>query len=254
LAKIVTDKPIAVSFVSDQHIDVGGPTDLSQMMADAELIQQTPGMYCVLGGDGVNNHIKHRSAMANSKSAPGEEWRVYNHYLSVLGLKILGIISGNHDAWSYDFAGIDMVFELAKKQKVHYAPDEMVLTVELVDDSESEGQPYVIKIRHKYRYSSSLNLLHTVKRLFDQGSDPFDVGVVCHQHEGAMETFKRHGLTRYAFRPGSYQVSSDFTSAMGFNLTSPTCPTVVLWPEYRKIVPFEDVRDAAGFLGWLRSG
>lgn len=253
LAKVVSKQPIGVCFVSDQHIDTSGPTDLARMKADAELIQQTPGLYCILGGDGINNHIKHRSALVNSGSKPKDEWRLYNDYLGILGYKILGMVSGNHDAWSVQFAGIDMVFHLAQSNKVHYCADEIVLKVMLVDSPGADaGQGYTIKVRHKYRFGSTLNLLHTVKRMYDMAPDPFDVGVVCHHHEAAMETFNRHGLTRYAFRPGSYQVASEYSRAEGFNPTRPTCPTVILWPGKREIVAFEDVRRAVDYLAVLR--
>ena len=191
--------------------------------------------------------------MINQASKPKEEWRLYNDYLGILGYKILGVISGNHDAWSVQFAGIDMVFHLAKSNKVHYAPDEIVMRVGLVESPDDEvGQEYTIKVRHKYRFGSQLNLLHTVKRMYDMGADNFDIGVVCHHHEAAVETFNRHGLTRYAFRPGSYQIQSAYSKAEGFNDTYPTCPTVILWPGERRIVPFEDVHEAVDYLAALR--
>lgn len=251
LAHITTKAPIAIAFVSDQHIQTDGATDLARLREDAELIQQTPGMWCILGGDGIDNHIKHRASIINSGSKPSDEWRLYNDYLGILGYKILGMISGNHDFWSIQFAGVDMVFHLAKSNKVHYAPDEIVLTVKLGDPPD-DGQQYVIKVRHKYRYGSTLNLLHTVKRMYDQGSDPFDIGVVCHHHEAAFEMFNKHGLTRYAFRPGSYQVTSAYSRAEGFNDAYPTCPAVILWPGERKILPFGDAREAADVLATLR--
>lgn len=257
LTRIVTQQPIGICFPSDQHISMTGATRVDRLFEDAELIRDTPGMYCILGGDGCDNHLKHRRALVTSGSPPSEEWRLYNHYLATLGYRTLGIVSGNHDNWSVTFAGIDMVAHLAKNEKIHYAPDEIVMTIQLVNDihapdESSTGQEYVVKMRHKYRYSSSLNLLHTVKRMYDMGEDPFDIGVVCHHHEAAMETFNRHGLTRYAFRPGSYQVTTSYGREEGYNRSFPTCPTVVLWPGERRIEPFEDIRKAAAYLGAVR--
>lgn len=251
-ARIVTSKPIALTFVSDQHISTDGPVDMERMFADAELIQQTPGVYCLLGGDGVDNHLKHRRAIVNSGSKPSDEWRLYNQYLGVLGHKALAMISGNHDDWSIEMAGIDMVFWLAQKQKIHYAPDQVVLTVELVPGPDVDGQPYVIKMRHKYRYGSSFNQAHTVHRLYDWGGDAFDIGVIAHHHEACFATFNKHGLTRYAFRPGSYQVTSSYARGMGFNNAYPSCPTAVLFPDERRIVPFEDLRVAIDYLRAVR--
>jgi hypothetical protein len=255
LARIVTKHPVALTFVSDQHIQAGhGATDMARMYEDAELIQQTPSLYALLGGDGVDNHIKHRRALVESGSLPADEWRLYNHYLGIMGHKILGVIAGNHDHWARDFAGIDMVFELAQKQKIHYAPDEIVLMVELVDSAEADsGQRYTIKMRHKYRFNSSLNVGHTVKRMYDMAGDQFDIGCVCHNHVAHLESFDRHGLTRYAVRPGSYQIQTSFGSEQGYGLSYPTCPTAILWPNERRIVPFHDIREATEYLEVLRA-
>ena len=50
------DEPIALAFVSDQHISPGTPVDLARMRADAEYIRDTTNLYALLGGDGVDNH------------------------------------------------------------------------------------------------------------------------------------------------------------------------------------------------------
>lgn len=245
IAELVTTRPVALAFVSDQHLTMHGPCDVRRAFADAEAIQQTPGLFCLVGGDGVDNHIKHRAAMVGKGSRPTDEYRLYDGYLRALGHKILAVISGNHDDWTRDASGVDMVGLLAARHRLHYAPDEVVMTVRLVPEPGAEGQEYTVKLRHQYRYNSSLNLTHTVKRLYDMGGDPFDVGVVCHNHEAEVGTFNRHGLVRYAIRPGSYQVESAWSRRVGFGQSYPTCPGVVLWPGERRIELFEDLRGLA---------
>ncbi len=90
--------PIAISVISDQHIAPGTACDFKRMREDAELIRDTPGFYAVFGGDGVDNHIKHRSALIGANSTPDEQWKLFDYYLQLFGDKILAIISGNHDA------------------------------------------------------------------------------------------------------------------------------------------------------------
>ena len=249
----VTRKPIALSFISDQHISQGGAVDLEQMEADARLICETPGMFAVMGGDGVDNHLKHRAALVNSGSVPGKEWVMYDHYLSMFGHKICGMISGNHDDWTHDFAGIDMVQQLAERRRVFYAPDYIVMSVKLKATPEDPGQEYVVKVRHQYRYSSSFNQTHSIKRLWEMDEHDFDIGVLCHHHEAAMEPFKKHGVWRYALRPGAYQITTGHSRRYGYARSEPMCPTVVIYPGTRRIVPFLDVRDAAVHLGAVRA-
>ena len=136
---------------------------------------------------------------------------------------------------------------LADRNRVHYAPDEMVMALQL------PGITYRVKFRHQYRYNSSFNQVHVVKRLWEMGDDPFDVGVVCHHHEAAIEQFSKHGLPIWGARPGSYQLTGTWARRIGFPLARPTCPTFILFPDERQVVGFADVRQAAGYLTWLRS-
>jgi len=246
-----TDHPIGISFLADQHISQGGPVLLDRMRQDAELIRDTPGLYAILGGDGVDNHIKHQSAMVNSESRPGNEWKMYDHYLGMFGHKVVGAISGNHDDWTQDTTGHDAVSQLMKRNRIWFAPDYFVLTVEL-ENSAGHVQPYVVKIRHQYRFNSTINETHSVKQMLRFDDHDFDVGVLCHKHKWAYEEFEHNGMDRIALRPGSYQVTSGYSRRYGYGQSTPTCPTVILWPKERKLHGFKDVHLAADYLQWAR--
>lgn len=242
------DRPIGLAFMSDQHIRTSGPIQLTRMREDAEIVRDTDGLYAVLGGDIADNHVKHLSAMIGGGSKVADEWRLADHYLKIFAPKILALISGNHDDFTRDAAGIDKIGDVAQINGIHYAPDEVMIHLDL------GGVLYRVKMRHQYRYGSSFNLVHTVKRLWEMGQDPFDIGVVCHHHEAALEPFTKHGRTVWGARPGSYQLTSSYGRRYGFNLSTPTCPTFVLFPDRHEIMGFVDVRQAAGFLSYLRQG
>jgi len=232
--------PIAISVISDQHIAPGTPCDFKRMKEDAELIRNTKGFYAVFGGDGVDNHIKHRSALIGANSTPDEQWRLFDYYLQLFGDKILAIISGNHDAWTAQIGGVDYLSKLANNQKVCYAPAEARLDITVQD------QMYKMVVRHQTgRFNSSLNQTHAVKRFYENNEELFDVGVIGHHHEAAVEMFIKHGQKRYAARPGSYQISSPYSHQYGFARSIPTCPTFVFFPGERRIIGFDDVRNAA---------
>lgn len=251
--RLITRKPIGIAFASDQHLSTSGAVDVAKAFEDAEVIQQEPGLFCMLGGDGVDNAIKHLSAMVQKASAPSDEWRLYDHYLATLGLKVLAVISGNHDDFSKDVTGVCQVARLAARHKMHFAPDEVTMQVELVGGVDEEGQAYSVKIRHQYRYGSTLNVGNTVKRLYDLGGDPFDVGVVCHHHEAHVESFERHGRVRWALRPGSYQIQTGYGRRYGFNPATPTCPVAILWPDEHRVVCFRDLREGITHLRAARA-
>ncbi len=238
---------VAITVVSDQHIRETGPVDIERMEEDALLIRDTPGCYGILGGDGVDNHIKHLTAMRHGGTNPKEEWKMYDHYLSFFGDKLLAVISGNHDDWTTDQAGVGVIERLAKDRKLFFAPDEVV--VRLVVGQET----YKVKVRHQYRFNSEFNKTHTVKRLWEMGLDDFDVGVVCHHHEAALEPFVKHGRVVWGARPGSYQITSAYSRQKGYNQTFPTCPTFLFWPDSHYVLGFLDLRDALRHLTACRA-
>jgi len=240
--------PISISFISDHHVAPYAPCDLRKMAEDAALIASTPGAYAVLGGDGVDNHIKHHSALISQASTPDMQWKLYDHYLQLLNVdnSILVMISGNHDDWTADLAGVDMISRLSQKHKIHYAPDEAYINLTI------GSQNYVIAMRHKFRFNSSSNLGHTVKKWYDEGKMPFDVGCIGHHHEAHYEIFHKHGLDRIALRPGSYQISSPYARRNGFNPARPVAPTVILWGDRRELMAFKDVKQGVEYLTYLR--
>ena len=234
--------PVGVSFISDQHISPGNVIDFTRMRRDAELVAETDGLYSVLGGDGVDNHIVIRPAVIQARTQPQEQYELYDHYLGIMQRKIIAMISGNHDAWTDQVGGIDMVQMLAHKNRICYSP--ATARIDLLVG----GQPYDLAIRHRYKFGSSFNMLHSVKRWWDMGERPFDIGVICHNHEPSVGSFERHGVERWGARPGAYQIGSSFTRDFGWCETRPTCPTFVLWPGERMITGFNDIRMAAKFL------
>ncbi len=239
--------PVGLIFASDQHITKGA-TNLKRMRKDAELIRDAEGAYAILGGDGVDNHVKHRSAMVQGGSKPSEEWDMYDHYLGTFQNKILAMISGNHDDFSKDITDFDVVGNLAKKHRLFYAPDYVVLDISV------GKQTYGTLVRHQYRYESTFNKGHAIKRLWEMGQHDFDIGCLCHKHEVHCEPFFKHGKRRMAIRPGSYQFTSGYGRRYGYGTSDPYCPTVIVLPHVKHMIGFDSMYDGLGFLEYLRAG
>ncbi len=236
------DEPIAIAFISDQHIAPGTPVDMGRMRADAEFVRDTPNLFALLLGDGVDNHIAIRSAMMAARSQPGDQYALFEYYLGIFAEKILALCSGNHDAWTDQIGGIDMVQWIAQRHKLCYSPAAFAIQVTV------GGQPYKFAARHQYRFNSSLNMTHAVKQLLRFGEEDFDFGGIGHHHEPAAENWMHQGLERWVCRPGSYQITSSFTRQYGWNSTYPTCPTIVLTPGRRDFCGFSDMRKAGHYL------
>lgn len=235
--------PVGVVFVSDQHIAVDNCVDLCRMREDAELVAETPGLYACLGGDGVDNHIKHRAAILAGRSQPQEQYHLYEFYLQILATKILAVITGNHELWTDQIAGVDVVSWICRNNRLCYCRTESHVGIELT------GIDYTCSFRHKYRFNSSMNMTHSVKQWFRFGEVAWDFAALCHHHEPAIECCMLHGRERWVCRTGSYQIVSAYSMEGGYNRSRPTCPTVVIYPHERHMVGFNNVRDAAK---WMR--
>lgn len=237
--KLTLDRgPVCVAFISDQHLAIDNTIDLVRMREDAEMIAATDGCYAILGGDLCDNHIKHRPGILAARSQPDDQWQFCEYYLEILAQKIIVLIDGNHDKWTDQIAGVDMLGWIAKRKRLHYAPDEARIDLTI-------GKTlYKLAVRHQYRFNSSLNLLHTVKRWWAHGEGPFDIGCIGHHHESAIESFRFHGQQIWGCRPGSYQITSGYSRQYGFNSTVPRAPSFILYPDERRILGFPDIRDA----------
>jgi len=234
--------PLALVFASDQHISINGRTDLERLPIDAEALAEWDDCALILGGDGVDNHIKHRAALVNRRSSPTEEYELYDYYLGLVAHRVMALISGNHDDWTKDTAGVDVIHALAQSHRFCFAPDRAVVSVALGKTK------YLASVRHQFRFNSTLNQTHAIKQMWAHDSADFDIGVVCHHHEAAIEPFRRHGTWRWGLRPGSYQVESTYSRRYGYAQSEPSCPTVVLYPDERRIVGFLDYREAQVYL------
>lgn len=238
----------AITFISDQHISTGNAIDLRRMREDAQLIGETEGVTAFLGGDAIDNHIKIPAAILASRDQPEDQLQLLGYYLSIFAHRIGVVISGNHDNWTVQKAGVDVIRRLLNEKKIHYAPDEARIDVYVGD------QRYKVAMRHKYSLNSRFNQGHAVKQWWRMGDDEFDIGCVCHHHEPHIESFMAHSKERWSCRPGSYQIHSAYSRSEGFNPTQPTCPTFILRPDRRQIDGYQDMRRAVTALRAERGG
>lgn len=245
---IVPDKRfIGVSFLGCQHIGNVG-TDYDRMENDAKLINDTNDMYCVLCGDAYDNFIigKILTAIINAKTAPTDQIKLFTQYVRMLGSdNILGCISGNHEFWTKKQAGIDVLGMMCKQENIFYTPHEMITDLKVGDIY------YRLKTRHQYRYNSTLNLTHCVKRMYDMGQEVFDVGVLAHHHINEIGTFERHGKTRVALRVDSYKVADVYGRERGSSDSRGNMPGVIFDSKTKRMIIYQDVSTGCEMLAGM---
>ena len=253
VVRIMTDKPIAFSISSDWHVSTRGACDLDGLREYAEAIRDTQGAYAVAVGDLYDNPVRWTKNMGDVP----DELMLVALLFKTFGYKLLGTTSGNHDDWSAAMSGIDALRWLADRDRIHYAPDELVYMVELVDPkTQATTARYSIATRHKYYRHSNLNPTHSCFRWLedrvgqwteteDGGEIVPDVLAIGHNHVACCEerSMKNKGI--WGARMGPWQYSTSFGRAGGWKNTPPTAPTFLLFPHRaRPIEGFADYRAA----------
>jgi hypothetical protein len=250
---IASDVPIALCISSDWH--VGPASDIDALHGMADLVAQTPGMYALAVGDLFDNPIKHKGS---NVAGVADELRALDLLVGRFRGKLLGTTSGNHDDFSKVFSGQDALKALAIRNRIHYAPDELLWTVQITSphDPEVVTAEYLIATRHQWRRHSNLNPTHACKTWLQEQQLNWetipDVLAIGHNHVAAIGSEQYAGRDVHYLRMGSFQRDSAYARAKGFADYRPTAPTVVLPPtRAQRIACFPDPQDAVQHMrGW----
>jgi hypothetical protein len=245
--RINTNGPIAIAHISDLHFGAAG-THHSKALHHAKLIGKTPGAFAINGGDGIDNFIKHASAMVNATSNPEEQYAAYEFWCSLFGKdKVLGMISGNHDYWTKDFAGIDYLREIHQRLGITYAPFRLCIELYVNDVL------YRIEVRHRYLFKSNINLSNQFLRMWERSDWQWDIGLVGHTHDGPFYfPFERHNRMRYGSLAGSYKIHDSYGKGIGFNNAKSSSPIFILNHERYEVTPVEDLDRGIDILNAMR--
>ena len=243
------DRPFGLAYLSDMHF--GDPaTDSKALKRDAEIIRDTPRLWCGYHGDGINNWIVGKLAALQRDEVLtfDAEVQLLAEWLRVLQGKLLWVVCGNHDNWTRKLAGFDLIRSLLSGVRVLYDRDEVRFSLVW-------GQRTIrYKVRHKWKYSSVFNPTHPIEVGWQRGGADFDVGLGGHTHIGtACRPFWRHGLERQAVLTGTYK-RIDVPGSYGAELGLPMpmhrgCGAHVFWSD--RMLFCNDLEVAADFLGFL---
>lgn len=248
--RIASRDPIALTLWSDVHVSVKG-TDLGAAMEYASFVAKTPNLYSLGMGDWLDNPIKHRGGNVQQV---GDDLRFLDLLVGAFKGKLLGTTSGNHDDWSLILAGTDHLAALAKRHRIHYAPDELLWVVEIVDpdDAEHVTARYRIHTRHQWRRGSALNPGHACWTWWQEEGPNWDaipdVLAIGHNHVAVVESRQYEKRDMWALRPGTFQKDSSFARAKGFGRYRHTTPAIVLPATQGRVVCFADPEDAVRYM------
>lgn len=111
---------------------------------------------------------------------------------------------------------------------------------------------YLFRLRHKYKYQSSLNLENAMRRLMEiQG--PCDVAAEAHFHNPYIMTREIAGEMRVLARSGSYKVWDDYGQQLAGYKGTPGVPVIIIWPDQHKVLALPDLREGIEVLNYYRN-
>ena len=238
----LTPAPYALAFLSDLHFG-NAMTDYAQAMKDAETIRDTHGMYAVFHGDGIDNWILPKMAgLQRGQAMPyDDEMQMFKEWLEVLGDKLLVVVAGNHDNWTYSLAGIDFLRHLVQPTVI-YDQHQVIFDI-------SAGQSRLrYAVRHKWRGNSILNPTHGLERA--ARDIDADVYVGGHTHIATLARyFTVRQRDRLAILTGTYKRHDSYGHALGLPPSEHSgCGVLVVDPSKDHIF----VRDVAEGADYLR--
>jgi hypothetical protein len=249
VVSIPDNKPIAIAFWGDWHIGARG-VDYKAFDDDMKAIIETDGLYFIGMGDYKDNQnaLVHASGVTEQIATPGIQDLLVKSFFIELREKAIAIIRGCHDDWDKKTDDKDFVSTLCSEE----VADSVNLwhgggiTIKL------GSQQYKIRARHKYKGESELNTTNSQRRLLD-AFGPADVIAVAHKHYPDMQNLDRMEQKVTYFRSGSYKVYDEYGQKIGGYRAKWGVPVIILKPDVKKAIPFEDLYEAIVHLKALRS-
>ena len=232
---IKTDKPINLIFPADIHIGAIG-CFLQQFREMINMISKKPRTYVISCGDTVDNFVPtiHGEGQFEVAFPPSVQKAIAEHIFGKLKGQLLAMIQGDHEEFSHATDDFDFTKHLCQRLKCANLGFGGFINLKV------GKQKYKIHARHRYRFNSSLNPTHTVKRMLSEEGD-FDIGVVAHNHTSDIEFFTKSKVMRVAVRPGSYKRADRYARKIGFSGNIPRIPFVKLWHNERKMAVYPDL-------------
>jgi len=241
---IDTDLPIGLNLTGDWHTGHIG-TDYGALDYHTGLMATVDGFKNAVLGDMKDNYISSgpRGGQHEAQFKPGTQDLVAMRYARKIGHNTLWILEGCHDHWDVQQGHESFVATIAKEVDAVNLWHGGLVRLRVGNIT------YTIATRHKYWGESKLNSTNTQRNLFRDLGNP-DIVAVGHKHYPDVHHTTKANKQPIFIRCGAYKVREDYGQRLGGYSAIPAVPTVILYPDQKKMVPFMEIEDAAK---WLES-
>lgn len=245
---IPDNKPVGICFWGDWHIGAHG-CDYEQFDRDLDLIRDTDGLYFIGMGDYKDNQnaLVHASGVNEQTATQGMQDMLVKMFMEQVGHKALALVRGCHDDWDHRNANKDFISTLCAKDVADCVNlwHGGGITVKL------QEQTYKIRARHKYKNESGLNTTNSQRNMLNDFG-PCDVICIAHKHFPDMQMLSRMKQKVVYFRSGTYKVYDEYGQKLAGYTGEHGVPMVVLYPDRKQYVPFENLQEGIVHLRAVR--
>jgi len=243
---IKTTKPIILAWTSDWHLG-GMHTDHAAILAHVRTLIETPNVFVVTGGDLYDNFRVFKNVEAIFAQALPPKWQARTvadlmERIASTG-RLLGCVWGNHDVERDErlFGESPAAAMYASHAPFFRGVGKIDLTVGKV--------VYNIFATHNARSNAENPFNVYLKSMKKHG--PFDLLLTAHTHDSVGGWFPWGGRRVHALRPGAFS-GGDLFSQRYYQGGFQAQPAAVLFPDTKKIVPFEYLEDAIAYTKGLK--
>jgi len=241
--------PESIILYPTGDLHIGADTTIHGEIAKiVKFCHDHPNIKIVLLGDYIDNFGKfavgggiHEQAISITKQKELAEW-----IAKYLGNKILGVIQGCHEEFSYRADGFDFGKYLANKADARYLGKQAILDLEVGENT------YKVLVDHNERWSSTMNMTHGLKQTCRFFKD-FDIGIGAHRHVPNAEVTLIRGKMVHTCKISSYKKPDRFIEKIKVPEAPILTQCYVLLaekkePNWMGIKYFQDIKDALRFL------
>jgi hypothetical protein len=204
--------PACIVFTGDVHFGNVG-TDVARVFAEHDLIKSMPNTYLISMGDLLDNFIigNLRGVHAKSRSSISDQWALAEVLLRSMEDKLIGVVGGNHEAWSNLLSNVDVLSKIVPKGPL-YDSDEIRVTLKV------GPHEYRVRARHKWKGYSMFNPTHGQEKSEKFDARGFDIFIGAHTHQGSMarEFITGDGERKLAIQTGAYKMFDEYARTEGF--------------------------------------
>lgn len=247
--KVRSNKPIAVAFVGDPHLDNNG-CNWPLLNRDIAILNSTPGMFAVNIGDQLDNWVGRLVRLyADQEMSKKQAWKVAKWFMNGAGINWMCHLLGNHDAWN------DGPYLIKANAAPQVPVEDWQSRFQIVFPN---GNRVKVHAAHDFPGSSIWNKMHGPQKaamLLEQA----DLFVCGHRHEWAINTSENanRDFVYWLLRARGYKFIDSYSDQLGYGSQRYGATiTAVIDPAATgptKIQCFADLEEAAEFLAFKRA-